>query len=278
MNFGGRIMSNNGQKFGGSWTIVKLDKVEGYLSAFTIALKRVGFKLCYIDGFAGNGAVQLNNYETTDGSAIRALKYSFDRFYYIDKNEENCIKLNLLKEKYPDKDIRIYCGDCNTALHDITAFNWYNTNWRGVVFLDPFAMNVDWSTLEKLSKTGAFDIWYLFPISAMNRNLCKDGNIGEATHDTLNRFLGTAAWYDDLYRLPMQQSFLPDNDLERVDFSEIIQYVLRRLGELFEVSPNYLLLRNSKESPLFMLCFMMSNKAPKAVQLSMRIANHILTH
>ena len=74
-------------KFGGNWTEKKLDAVEKYLEFFTTALKKQNFKLCYIDAFSGSGNVTLKNGVVTDGSAIRALKYPFDMYMLIEKDE-----------------------------------------------------------------------------------------------------------------------------------------------------------------------------------------------
>jgi len=71
---------NTEHTFGGEWTEKKLDAVENYLKAFTTALKNRNFKLCYIDAFSGSGNVTLKNGIVTDGSAIRALKYPFDKY------------------------------------------------------------------------------------------------------------------------------------------------------------------------------------------------------
>ena len=268
-----------GQKFGGDWTVVKLDKVEEYLAAYTTALKRKKFNLCYIDAFAGNGAVQLNDLESTDGSALRALKYPFDKYYYYDKSAINCRKLEALCKQFPEKDTNVVCCNSNEVLQDINSINWYANRWRGVVFLDPYAMDLFWDSLECIARTRAFDVWYLFPLSALVRNLRRDGQIDEATRDTLTRFLGTNTWFDDLYKFNPQMSFFDDTeDYFRIGIEGVIGYVLNRLSTLFTVSKDYLILRNSKESPLFLLCFMISNQNTAAIDLSMRIAGHILTH
>jgi three-Cys-motif partner protein len=75
------------QKFGGFWTLQKLDAVEKYLKFFTTALKKQSFKLCYIDAFSGSGNVALKDGQVIDGSALRALKYPFDSFYFFEKDE-----------------------------------------------------------------------------------------------------------------------------------------------------------------------------------------------
>ncbi len=33
-----------------------------------------------------------------------------------------------------------------------------------MVFLDPYGMQVEWSTIEALAATKAIDLWYLFPL------------------------------------------------------------------------------------------------------------------
>ena len=96
------------QKFGGVWTIQKLDAVESYLKAYTTALKKQNFHLIYIDAFAGSGTFSTNDLsdeslqidlfendmtknENNDklfyGSAIRALKYPFEKFIFFEKKK-----------------------------------------------------------------------------------------------------------------------------------------------------------------------------------------------
>jgi three-Cys-motif partner protein len=61
------------QEFGSGWTELKLDAIEKYLDFYTIALKKSGFKLCYIDAFAGSGSVKIKSGDEIEGSATRAL-------------------------------------------------------------------------------------------------------------------------------------------------------------------------------------------------------------
>lgn len=112
------------QKFGGVWTIQKLNAVENYLKAYTTALKNKGFKLIYIDAFAGSGTTKIEDSKIFDenqmsmkfeeidstkakddkileGSAIRALKYPFDKFKFFEVNKQYCNRLEAkIKENY----------------------------------------------------------------------------------------------------------------------------------------------------------------------------------
>ena len=47
--------SRTSHRFGGAWTDEKLQVLEGYLSAYTTALKNTSFRKGYIDAFAGTG-------------------------------------------------------------------------------------------------------------------------------------------------------------------------------------------------------------------------------
>ena len=134
------------QHFGSDWTVKKLDAVEGYLKFFTTALKKQKFKLCYIDAFSGSGNVTLKNGVVTDGSAIRALKYPFDRYILIEKDENYHKALRQkIDTSYSDKSksISLFNGDCNELLQSINGKQWYKDGWRGVIFLDPYAMELD---------------------------------------------------------------------------------------------------------------------------------------
>jgi len=80
------------QKFGGAWTIEKLNVFSEYLDFYLTALKNQPFKLLYIDAFAGTGKIQLGeeeNYEVIDGSAKLALqaKGAFTEYIFIEKKK-----------------------------------------------------------------------------------------------------------------------------------------------------------------------------------------------
>jgi three-Cys-motif partner protein len=75
------------QSFGSVWTATKLKIIDDYLNFYVTALKKQKFKLCYIDAFARSGKVRIKTGDEVDGSAIRALKYGFDRFYFFEKDQ-----------------------------------------------------------------------------------------------------------------------------------------------------------------------------------------------
>ena len=269
------------QKFGGQWTVQKLDAVENYLKFYTTVLKNQSFKLCYIDAFSGSGNVTLKDGQVVDGSALRALQYPFDSYYFFEKNEEYYNALSeKIKTSFSDKldKIEIKNCDCNEFLQGIDQRRWFDENWRGVIFLDPCAMDLEWSSLEKISRTKAFDVWYLFPFSAVTRNLPRSGSIQSANENRLTKVLGSSDWKQYTYEESQQQTLFDEPNLIKVP-DGLKQYILRRLNDTFPmVAPNPALLRNEKNSSLFLLCFTGSNPSEKAKARALAGANHILKH
>ena len=47
--------NTHAQTFGGPWSLVKLNALEKYLTAFAGVMKNLQFKTVYIDAFAGSG-------------------------------------------------------------------------------------------------------------------------------------------------------------------------------------------------------------------------------
>lgn len=174
-------------------------------------------------------------------------------------------------------------GDANAALKTICRqYKWENE--RAVLFLDPYGMQVEWSTLETIAKTGAIDIWYLFPYSALYRQAAKSADaldIGKAA--SLTRVLGTDEWRQAFYAKNTQPDFFDDDNGDvRKDYRKMLEFVSKRLRGLFPaITPPKVLYQggNSKNpsgAPLFALYFAASNPSPRAYNLATGIAKDIL--
>lgn len=269
----------NLQSFGSAWTVAKLEILEEYLQAYIKIMKNQKFKLCYIDTFAGSGSIVLKNSKDIDGSATRALKYPFDRYRFFEKDKLFAEQLRQRTAEYElSKDIKIYNADCNEHLMKINSYNWIKNNWRGVISLDPYAMDLSWECLIEISKTKAFDVWYLFPFMAVNRNLYKIAkDIPETNRDRLNRVFGSNDWETELYKESDQINMFSYEDLHKQGTGDLRTYILNKLKSVFPaVSDNAVLLKNEKNSPVFLLCFAGSNPGSAAKATALRVANHLL--
>ncbi len=272
--------------YGGSWTLEKLDILETYLDRYTTALKYTSFKLMYIDAFAGTGYVQLiqGDSDATEfmrGSAARAAHIhdrQFDKLVFVENDPVRCVELETLKEDQHGRDIRIENADANVYLRSLRQ-DW--RQWRGVLFLDPFATQVAWSTVEKIAGFNALDTWILFPTSAIVRMLPKSkrpDDISSAWIDRLTTVFGDESWRE-LYRESPQGSLFGDVHHERTPgVTGLLDIYKNKLAHAF--GNRFLFqsrtLRNSRNAPLFEFLFCVGSRSPKAVGTAQRIARHIL--
>ena len=283
------------QSFGGSWTTEKLERVRKYLSAYTTIMKRQNFHFAYIDAFAGTGyrtdrqdadsgelmfpeIAEQEVQEFLDGSAQIALQVQprFQKYILIEKDENRFAELQKLRVEFASDDIELVQSDANKYLSDLCGKNW--RRHRAVLFLDPYGMAVEWKTIAAIANTKAIDLWILFPLGiAVNRLLKKDGNVNTTIRQKLNRFFGTTDWYDTFYETVSNPTLFGEEMVTRKtsDFQSIGQYFVKRLQTVFtRVANNPLPLYNSKNNPLYLLCFAAGN--PKGASTAVKIAQDIL--
>ncbi|UTP40467.1 three-Cys-motif partner protein TcmP [Phenylobacterium sp. LH3H17] len=285
------MSSLSGHRFGGNWTERKLEAVRYYLEFYATALSKQQFDLWYIDAFAGSGertetrtsgglleekSIGIEDV-VLDGSAKRAMAVT-PPFKHLIFMEPDTARYQVLC-KLRDIDARVECqqGDANTLLPDIFARSaWRRAGkakgtQRGVVFLDPYGMQVSWETLELLAATQRVDVWYLFPLGAVNRQLAHDaGAIDEHKQASLNRLFGGSAWRSDLYEPdPRTPLFGPPADDQRAATLEQIEtYFHRKLEGLFSWASPPLPLFLDGGQQVFSLFLLIANDSPAAIQLA----------
>lgn len=117
----------------GPWARQKLDGLEAYLQAYTIALKKQSFELVYIDAFAGAGRSRIRDAwagaddedlqllddefvrseeQFIEGSPHRALalEHPFSQYHFFDADAGRAALLEGLRAEYPDRKIRVQLG------------------------------------------------------------------------------------------------------------------------------------------------------------------------
>jgi three-Cys-motif partner protein len=285
-------------RFGGAWTEVKLDAISDYLGFFTAALKAKPtptspFWLWYVDAFAGSGertetrqvggllegSVIEHAEVTLDGSARRALAVSpsFRRFVFIERDPKRFAALQALEAANQGREIALENRDANDALCDLfTRPPWSLQRrgkglHRGVVFLDPYGMAVRWSTLKTLAGTGALDIWYLFPLNAVTRQLAKDFDaVDPKKQAKLDEIFGTPDWRTELYEVKTSDQAdlfgdAPASTTTRVASQRQIEtYAQTRLHTLFPYVSEPLPLLMPGRAQLFSLFCLSANASPIA--------------
>jgi len=274
----GKQTKKENSNFGGEWTVEKLIIINKYLGFYTTALKKFKGEKVYIDAFAGSGISKIKSGEVLPGSPLLALKYDFDKYYFLDINEDNLSSLKEHVQKYfPSKvdKINFIHGDCNLNLRNVlkslTAYQ------RGVIFLDPYAMELEWNILQDIKNTGILDVWYLFPFSAVNRNLNKDGKIPDGNKSAISRILGGTDWETEFYKDSGQLNMFDEITLNKVNVEKIREYILKKMETVFPyVSDKSKFLKNKTNSPLFLLCYALSNNSDKAISLARKVVPDII--
>lgn len=246
-------------RFGGVWTEIKLRALTEYLDFYQKALKNKGFETWYVDAFAGTGDRHAELAEggifdggpiehverILDGSARKALKIDppFSHYWFSEAHRGRADVLRALKAEFPH-DIQVQPGEANAELRALfTSAPWadHRVSWkqRGVVFLDPYAMSVEWSTLQLLAETKRVDVWYLFPRKAVVQQLANDGSgIDNGKRRSLSRIFGSGNWEQEFYQpRPVQGRLFEPADsspMGRVASpDEICAYARKRLKTLF---------------------------------------------
>ncbi len=268
------------QKFGGEWSERKLSALRRYLQSYRLVLKNSPYTTVYIDAFAGAGT-EAEDVETTEyrkGSPLIALEIEpkFHRFVFIEKDGK---KLKQLRETVEQKGfgnhpISYLQGDANEKLLGLAGEHW--SRQRAVAFLDPFALHVEWSTIQALAKTKAIDMWLLFPAMAVNRMLPKSGKMDETWRKRLNLTFGSDDWESTFYEKEEPDLFGHEKVNKTTKPFEILSnFVTDRLKQAFtKAHDKPLILKTPSGTPLFLLCFACGNE--KGAKPALRIANHII--
>jgi three-Cys-motif partner protein len=284
--------------FAGAHTAKKLDKLEDYLKAYLKVFKNKSWAhTIYVDAFAGTGTAPVaaksspalplddDSAEFIIGSARRALglELSFSEYIFIEKGRAKARELEQLRTAYADKAsrVRIENADANAALQAIcTKSNWKKC--RAVVFLDPFGNQVEWKTIEAIAKTGAIDLWYLFPAGlGVHRQISGKASFDSDKEKSLTRLLGTADW---------KKEFIVDEErsvdlfghggttsTKTVTPASATQFMIKRMKSVFScgVLDEWLEL-GPRGHHSYSLLFACANPSPKANALALKLAKAVL--
>lgn len=299
-------MKTNSAKhsWGGDWTEVKLNAFSKYVSAYlSIMNKNNYWKTIYFDGFAGSGRrdneakdepmassiyCKLFGDETSEkendvyrGSGERVLNLSqkFDHYYFIDMNNNSLSSLETTLSPYiSGLSIKFVHDNANNQICKLAkVMTEKPSKYASLIFLDPFAMEVDWSCIEKLRETRT-DLWILVPTGTIiNRLLGKNGELlapaklcnffGMSEEDIKSTFY-TRETQSTLFGNSEIVSKIPD------PIKKIADLYSQRLKTIWKyVTKDPLPLFNSKNVPIFHFIFASNNA--NAVKIASQIIGNV---
>ncbi|WP_087754150.1 three-Cys-motif partner protein TcmP [Paraburkholderia caledonica] len=286
--------------FGGEWTEQKLEALRKYLEAyrkiFSANENARFFKTLYIDAFAGtgeradivrDGGTLLDVGEQTTafhkGSARIALELTepFDEYIFVDKNGDHADALKkMIATSFPDVAGRCQVFTANGIDVVGEQLQWRDwKRWRAVLFLDPYGMSVPWNLIRRIAETKAIDMWLLFPLGqGVNRLLSRDQRPNKAHAKKLTEVFGTEDWQSAFYTSSIQTDLFGET-IETISkdapFSKIATFWQQRLNTVFAgVCPRVLYLKNSKDNPIYLLCFAAGNE--RGSKTAIKIASDLL--
>jgi three-Cys-motif partner protein len=293
-----KTATHQGHRFGGAWTEVKLDAVKYYLGFFTKVLASQPsptrpFELWYIDAFAGSGSRQIEmvtggllenepvGEETVDmaGSVLHALDVSppFRRLVFIEGHGGRFRSLEAIRNANPSRGIECKQGDANARLQEIFSSPPWSKQSQGrgshraVCFLDPYGMSVDWGTLKLLAETRAVDVWYLFPLDAVTRQLATNlDRVDVHKQKRLDAMFGTPDWREDLYKVETGADLFAEpisTTTRTVTKAQIEEYARQRIGTLFRYVSEPLPLLAEGRGQIFSLFCLSNSASDKAIGL-----------
>ncbi|RWN98809.1 three-Cys-motif partner protein TcmP [Mesorhizobium sp.] len=289
--------------FGGPDTSKKLRCLQEYLQSFSVALRKQQFACIYIDAFAGSGTrtevrpgLPLFGPDfaepeevTTPGSARIAIEIDppMHSVVLIEQDASRFSELQALVDEYPDRKIILRNGDANQLVQRLcTNIRWRGPDTvghgiRGVIFLDPYGMEVSWQTVEAIAKTKALDCWYFFPLSGLYRNAPHDpAKLDPGKQASLDRVLGATDWRSRWYSHEVAREDIFETQgqaVRRADVNAIEAYVKGRLETAFKGAVlDPVRLHHNNGAPLASLFFAVSNTSSAAVKLATDMASHIL--
>ncbi len=288
------VVAENKCTWGGPWTEAKLNAFEKYVEAYLTIMNRYRddflWKLIYFDGFAGSGTRDQENKNPSEllkdlfeegldkeelsvykGAAERVLSIDqrgFDYYYFIDSDKEASRRLKEKLEGY-DCTMVFRTNDANEEIQKLAKALHANSNLAALVLLDPFGMQINWRSIEKLAATRT-DLWILIPTGVIiNRLLDKKGEL--LYSKKLKSFFGLSLEQikEYFYQISNEQTLFGEEEkIIKVQkpIERIAELYIERLKEIFsEVSDKPLIMYNSCKTPIFHFVFASNNKTAKNI-------------
>ena len=284
----------------GEWAAEKLMCLRKYLSAYTTILRTRNYKgYFYVDAFAGPGSLRVRRrqgdpaqlsllevvshakedaeaYIAGSPKAALSIQHPFTDYVFVEKDKDRISTLSSLKDQYGRSGpsgprIHVRNEDCNKYLRELVervGGDW--DKWRGVVFLDPFGMQVPWDTLVALANTKAIEVIVNFPVGmAIQRTLPRSGKFTESARRKLDWYFGTTEWHSLMYE---KHTGLFGENVEktRQAADRLVKWYRSRLKHIFGHVTVAREVQTQAGRPLYYLIFAGPNR------VGARIANDVL--
>ena len=273
----------------GPWAAEKLDSLARGLRYYTDRLKnQPHWQKVYIDAFAGPGLAVVRTRPREDKPTAPArmndlfaakvssdatdpeeeqirylkgsprvaldLKNPFDQYIFIEKDPNRLAELETMVGEYGGtRNIDIRRGNANDVLGDILRSGFSKRTHRAYIFLDPFGIQVPWSTIQALAATQAIEVMINFPMGmAIRRMMPNSGDVPVGWGISLDSFFGSPDWRTHAYEESID---LAGQRISKVDDSEVrlLEWYRNRLKAAFGFVSEAQLITNTRGGHLYYL-------------------------
>lgn len=287
------------QRFGSRDTAKKQSVVVRYLAAYLRVMSKQQFHLSYVDAFAGCGArIEAGKQsgaqagfafdtpaaQPKENAALEALrlKPGFDRYVFGDRNKRHIAALRQridavreAGETIPEVDLLPM--DANELVHRECGWLSEGSNRRAVMFLDPYGMQVEWTTLCAVAATPGIDLWLLLPTGiAVNRLVPWKRQQHPLWAQRLDAFYGSGDWRRAFMETD-RDMLGAERQTRSSELDEIVRFTISRLQSLFGegLYPEALPLKSGRKQA-YHLIFANSSKQGRAREIAHKIAGHLM--
>jgi len=275
-----------------------MDNFARYFTAYTLELKGQPFESVYVDAFSGTGYRSLREgaarpallfpelaedgpqalLEATRRLAVRA-EPRFHETTFVDRVAQPRDLVQELAADAPDRvdAIRLVHGEPNAVIQELCNRTW--SARRGVLFLDPFGFDIEWSTIRAIARTCAIDLWLFLPVGMGVNRLSRSGGFPASWCERIDALLGRKDWIDSLDAAQDVPSAAPSETRQTRRAKARLRVVGKALNDRLEavfaaVAPNPRVLMSATNRPLYLMCFAVGN--PVSAAPALRLAKHIL--
>ena len=256
----------------GVWSEIKLEIVKEYATAYSTILASQtspAFSHVYIDAFAGSGInVSRVTGKFVPGSPLNALEVRppFQEFYLIDRDDEKVLALQ--KIVGARNDVHIFGGDCNEILlKKVFPQVKYSEFRRGLCFIDPYRINLDWNVILTAAQMKSVEIFLNFSTHYLNRAILtrrKPDTVPEEPLARMNAFWGDTSGENIAYRKPQTRVGSEDEKVTNLELALAYrERLIARAG--FKYVPQPVPMKNSKGAVVYYLFFASHNPVAKTI-------------
>ena len=182
----------------GGWAQKKYKLLQMYNELFATGMKnRWGTRVTYLCSGSGKSRIRKIN-KVVLGSPLISLsiKDKYNKYIFCEEDKECISALQLrVENEFPQADVHYVKGNCNERVLDIVNLiprPSKDKKGRTFCFVDPFSLNIEFSTVRKLCEKHFVDFLILLALDMdANRN---ESIYVEENNNRVDKFLGYENW------------------------------------------------------------------------------------